>query len=193
LEQYPHSARAWTNKGLDLYDQKKWPEVIEHLSKAIAEEPQHADALEWRSRTYLENKQAEPALQDATTFLKYYPKKEVGLFLLARAQDAMGQSENAVNSLNQLIAAHPDKPEYINNRGVINFNKFKKYAEAKQDFEKAIQINPNNGSYYLNLSRCYYMENDITSARIHATNGIALGAELDESYAKLIGVNNELK
>jgi hypothetical protein len=37
------------------------------------------------------------------------------------------------------------------------------------------------------------MENDITSARIHATKGIALGAELDESYAKLIGVNNELK
>ena len=52
LEQYPESPRAWTNKGLDLYDKQVWPEVISHLSKALESDPNYADALEWRSRAY---------------------------------------------------------------------------------------------------------------------------------------------
>lgn len=57
LEQYPESPRAWTNKGLDLYDKQVWPEVISHLSKALESDPNYADALEWRSRAYFENKE----------------------------------------------------------------------------------------------------------------------------------------
>ena len=110
------------------------------------------------------------------------------MFVLARAQDANGQSESAITLYNQLISRYPDKAEYINNRGVIYFNKQKKYAEAKADFEQAIRINPTSGSYYLNLSRCYYMLNEISSAQKFAVKALELGTEIDPSFRQLIGI-----
>ena len=189
LSHYPASARAWTNKGLDLYDQKKWPEVIDHLSKALAEDPHHKDALEWRSRTYLEMKEPEKALQDATLLYTLYPKKEVALFLLARSQDANGQYEASLSSYNQLISSYPEKAEYINNRGVLYFNKMKDFEAARKDFEQAIRLNPTGGSAYMNLSRCYYMMSDNSGARKYAVKGKELGMEIDENYAKAIGLD----
>lgn len=189
LSHYPHSSRAWTNKGLDLYDQKKWPEVIEHLTKALAEDPHHKDALEWRSRAYLEMKEGDKALADAMELLKLYPKKEVAQFLVARSQDATSQYDAALATYNQLITDYPDKPEYFNNRGVLYFNKLKNYQAAKADFEQAIQLNPNTGSYYLNLSRCYYMLNDVSGARNYAVKAIKLGTEVDNDYQKAIGID----
>ena len=189
LTHYPNSSRAWTNKGLDYYDQKKWPEVIEHLSKALAEDPNHKDALEWRARTYLEMKNGDKALQDATLLHKLYPQKEVALFLLARSQDATGQYDAALTSYNQLVSAYPDKPEYFNNRGTLYFNKLKNYEAAKADFEQAIRINPNAGSYYLNLSRCYYMMSNNAEAIKYAVRAKELGEQVDDNYAKAIGLN----
>ncbi len=188
LSTYPESPRAWTNKGLDLYDEKKWPEVITHLSKALETDPNYADALEWRTRAYLENKEKDKALQDAIRFQKIYPKKEAAIFVLARAQDATGDFEAAILNYNQLIAAYPEKTEYINNRGVIYFNKLKRFEEAKADFEAAIRIHPDNGSYYLNLSRCYYMLNNIPEAKKNALRGQELGETLDPSYKQVIGI-----
>jgi tetratricopeptide (TPR) repeat protein len=188
LSTYPESPRAWTNKGLDLYDQKKWPEVIDHLSKAIDADPNFADALEWRTRAYLENKEKDKALQDAVRFQKLYPKKEAALFVLARAQDATGDAEAAIQNYNQLIAAYPDKTEYLNNRGVIYFNKLKRYEEAKADFEAAIRLQPDNGSYYLNLSRCYYMLSDLPNAKTNAIKAAELGSPPDASYKTMIGL-----
>lgn len=189
LSHYPNSARAWTNKGLDLYDQKQWPQVVDDLSKALAIDPHHDDALEWRARTYLEMKEGDKALQDANLLYKLYPQKEAALFLEARAQDATEQYETAIISYNQLIASYPDKPEYVNNRGVIYFNKLKNFQAAKADFEEAIRINPNTGSYYLNLSRCYYMMSDISGARKFAVKAKELGTAVDENYAKAIGID----
>ena len=189
LSHYPNSSRAWTNKGLDLYDQKKWPEVIEHLTKALSEDPHHKDALEWRSRAYLEMKEGDKALADAMELLKLYPKKEVAQFLVARSQDATSQYDAALATYNQLITDYPDKPEYFNNRGVLYFNKMKNYQAAKADFEQAIQLNPNTGSYYLNLSRCYYMLNDVSGARNYAVKAIKLGTEVDNDYQKAIGID----
>ena len=189
LTHYPTSSRAWTNKGLDLYDQKKWPEVIEHLTKALEEDPNHKDALEWRGRTYLEVKENEKALADATLLNKLYPNKEVTLFLLARAQDASGQFNEAISNFNLLVATYPDKPVYINNRGVVYFNKLKNFQAAKADFEEAIRLDPNAGSYYLNLSRCYYMLSDNSGARKYAIKAKELGTEVDENYGKAIGID----
>ncbi len=188
LMHYPESKRAWTNKGLDLYDQQKWPEVIQHLTKALETDPDYGDALEWRSRAYLETKESAKALADAQKFQKLYPQKEAALFVLARAQDATGGYDAAMENYNTLIATYPNKTEYINNRGVIYFNKLRNYEKAKADFEKAIQLSPQNGSYYLNLSRCYYMLNNLPEAQKNALRSQELGTTVDPSFKQVIGL-----
>jgi len=188
LRHYPVSKRAWTNKGLDLYDQQRWPEVIQHLSKALETDPDYGDALEWRSRAYLETKESAKALEDAQKFQRLYPQKEAALFVLARAQDATGAFDAALENYNLLIASYPNKTEYINNRGVIYFNKLRSYEKAKADFEKAIQLSPQNGSYYLNLSRCYYMLNNLPEAQKNALRSQELGTTVDPSFKQVIGL-----
>ncbi len=188
LHHYHSSSRAWTNKGLIYYDQKDWPKVIDHLSNALKYDPQYADALEWRARTYLETGENEKALVDAMAFQKLRPQKPVALFLKARAYDALGNTQEALNAYNELIPLDPNTAEYVNNRGVIYFNKLKNYGEAKKDFEQSIRLNPSNGMYYLNLSRCYYMMSDPVKAKDNAQQAKQLGAAVDASYAKLIGL-----
>jgi tetratricopeptide (TPR) repeat protein len=187
LETYPDAKRAWTNKGLDFYDQRKWPEVVDHLTRALAIDSLYPDALEWRGKAYLELKDAPNALRDASLFYRIQPHKESSQFLMARAFEANGQVDQALDLYNKLIDAHP-KPEYYNNRGVILFNRLQRFAQAKTDFEEAIRLSPRNGSYYLNLSRCHYMLSDLEQARALAVKARELGHEVDEGYGKLIGM-----
>jgi len=187
LDHYPDSKRAWTNKGLDFYDQKKYPEVIDHLSRALALDSNYVDALEWRSRAYLEMQDGTKALPDALHFLKLKPDTETGLFLAARAYAMDKQYDRAI-SLYNVLTSKQNKPEYFNNRGAIYFNGQKQYELAKKDFEKAIELNPKTGNFYLNLSRCYYMLGDNKHALNYASQARDLGEPVDPSYANVIGL-----
>jgi len=188
LSHYPKSPRAWTNKGLDLYDQGKYPAVVDDLTKALEADPNYADALEWRSRAYLQTQQKQEALADAKQFQKLYPQKETAQFALARAYEANKMSDEAIAIYNQLIAANPTKVEYINNRGVIYFNNLKNYTQAMADFEAAIRLSPENGSFYLNMSRCFYMTGDQSGALTFAKKAKELGTEIEPYYAQLVGI-----
>ncbi|HUR31461.1 MAG TPA: tetratricopeptide repeat protein [Saprospiraceae bacterium] len=188
LNHYPDSPRAWTNKGLLYFDTKEWTKVIDHLSNALKYDPQYANALEWRGRSYLEMNEGEKALPDAIKFHELYPDKIDALFLLARSYEATGHAQEAVNFYDQLIAKAPDVPEYYNNRGTIYFNQLKKYEEAAKDFERCIQLKPDTGLYYLNLSRCYYMLGNIDQARVNAQKAKELGEAIDPAYAGAVGL-----
>lgn len=187
LDQYPDSPRAWTNKGLDYFDQKKWTDAIFHLSKALVIDSTYANALEWRTRTSMEVGEYDRALKDILRYNRHYPGREDGEFLLARAYAYVDQTDKALDLYGQLIAKY-GKPDYYNNRGVILFNKLRRYQEATADFEAAIRLNPNNAGYYLNLSRCYYVSNDINSARKFGLKAKELGEQIEPNYAKAIGV-----
>jgi tetratricopeptide (TPR) repeat protein len=188
LNHYPTSPRAWTNQSLYYFDLKDWPKTIEGLTNALKSDPSYADALEWRSRTYIETAEYDKALADASTFHKLRPEKTIGLFLIARSNDGLGNTDEALNAYNELIPLEPNTAEYINNRGVIYFNKLKKYEEAKKDFEQCIRINPSNGMYFLNLSRCYYMMGDNENAKTNAVQALKLGTAVDDAYQRLIGL-----
>ena len=188
LTHYPDSKRAWTNKGLDHYDKKDWPAVVEHLTQALKTDPDYADALEWRSRAYMEMKEADKALADAERYNRLYPNREAGMFLYARALDQGYKPDQAIAAYDQLIARFPDNWHYYNSRGTLRFNKLQQYNEAKADFETAIRLNPSAGTAYLNLSRCYFMLHDQARAREMATEAARLGSPPDAGYAQLIGM-----
>jgi tetratricopeptide (TPR) repeat protein len=187
LKTYPESRRAWTNKGLDYYTQEKYPECVDHLTKALQYDPNFPDAIEWRARAYLEMGEGAKALEDVNHFLKVRPNSEAGLFLLGRCYEMTNQFEQAVNTYSQLISQY-DKAEYYNNRGVIYFNTLKRYADARSDFENAIRLQPTFRKAMLNLSRCYYMLGDNDNARKYALQAKEAGEPIDEAYAKVIGI-----
>lgn len=188
LKHYPESTRAWTNKGLIYYERKEWDKVVADLSNALKFDPNYANALEWRARAYLEMNEGEKALTDALNFYKRYPSKTEAQFLVARSYATAGRHEEAVITYNELISKVQNVPDYFNNRGAILFNKLNRYEESKNDFERAIQLNPANGLYHLNLSRSYYMLKDIPHALESASRAKQLGEKIDPSYSALIGL-----
>ena len=115
-------------------------------------------------------------------------KKTESLFILAQSYEATGQIENALATYNELIPKAPNVPEYINNRGVIYFNKLRRYEEAKADFEQCLRMDPGNGLYHLNLSRCYYMLNDFENAKVNAQIAKDKGVSIDPAYAQALGL-----
>ncbi|MEO6132405.1 MAG: tetratricopeptide repeat protein [Saprospiraceae bacterium] len=187
LKHYPESPRAWTNKALEYFDKKDWPKTIDGLSNALKYDPHFMNALEWRARAYLETNAPDKALVDAELYHKLYPNQVDGLFILARSYELTNQTEQALAMYNQLIPLRPNVGEYTNNRGALYFNKLKNYEEAKKDFSRCIQISPDNGVYYLNLSRCYYMTSDQANAMENALKAKQLGV-VDTAFSKLIGL-----
>ncbi len=188
LKHYPESPRAWTNKGLMYYDTKEWGKVIDHLSNALNYDPQYANALEWRARVYLETSENGKALEDALAFHTFHPSNTESLFILARSYEATGQINEAMDTYHQLIEKEPRIPEYWNNRGTLYFNQLKRYEDAKKDFEQCIRLDASNGMYFLNLSRCHYMLNDMPSAKENAIRARELGTNIDVAYANAIGL-----
>jgi tetratricopeptide (TPR) repeat protein len=188
LDHYPESPRAWTNKGIHYYDQKDWNRVIQDLTMALQYDPAYPNALEWRARAYLELNDGEKAMVDAKSFYNLYPDKNESLFIMAMAFEKTNQFQEALAMYDQLIPRAPEVHEYINNRGVIYFNKLQKYAEAKRDFEHCLLMDPDNGLYHLNLSRCHYMLQDMAAASESARRARALGVTVDPAYANLIGI-----
>jgi tetratricopeptide (TPR) repeat protein len=186
IRTYPESARAWTNKGLDYYDQKKWTDAIFHLSKALVIDSTYMNALEWRARTSLEVGEYERALTDAKKFARLYPREDAD-YILARSLAGVDRPNEAIDLYTRLINQY-NKADYYNNRGALLFNKLKRYDEAKADFETAIRLSPNSGSYYLNLARCYYVMGDVNSARRFGNQAKDLGATVDEGFARAIGI-----
>jgi tetratricopeptide (TPR) repeat protein len=187
LNTYPESRRAWTNKGLDFYTQQKYPECVDHLTRALQYDPNFPDAIEWRARAYLEMQDGNKAMEDVNHFLLVKPNSEAGLFLLGRCYEMVGRTEDAVNTYSGLITQY-DKAEYYNNRGTLYFNSMKRYADAKSDFENALRLNPDYGKFMLNLSRCYFMLGDNENAKLWALKGKENGEPFDEAYGKMIGI-----
>jgi tetratricopeptide (TPR) repeat protein len=73
-------------------------------------------------------------------------KNEETSELLAYAYQKNKQWEEAMNTWNALIVRHPNDASYYNDRGVCKFNL--RFKHAIQDFDKAIELEPNNSYFF---------------------------------------------
>ncbi|MGB0850610.1 MAG: tetratricopeptide repeat protein [Bacteroidia bacterium] len=73
-------------------------------------------------------------------------EKEETSELLAYSYQKNKQWEEAMNAWNAMIIRHPNDASYYNERGVCKFNL--RFKHAIQDFDKAIELAPNNAYYY---------------------------------------------
>ena len=68
------------------------------------------------------------------------------LEIYAYALQKLGKWEEAMQVWNGLIKSNPYHAEYYNDRGVCKFQL--RFKHAMRDFDKAIELNPNNPYYY---------------------------------------------
>ena len=186
LQKYPKSHRAWANRGLHFYEMKQYKKAFDDIDQSLEFKPNFVTGIEWRGKTAYQLKNYKQALDDANLFLKYKPNSWAAHLDKAKALGALKRNEASEKSFSKALALNPNSADIYNNRGVLYFNKMKRYQDALNDFNKAIELSPGSGTYYVNRARCYYMLSQMPLARENVRIAKSLGAQVESSFENLL-------
>lgn len=134
---------------------------IEHLDKAVAEDPLDADALIALYR--LPNADAE---RQAKT--RYLIRQAASEFRTAIENDP-----------------EPDRPTYYNQYAWLVGNTEGDQHEALQFSRKSLEFSPNTAAYFDTLGRCYYTQGDYRTALRYQTQAVRLEPQSHQMQRQL--------
>jgi len=157
-------------------------QALNDCNIAIKANPNHAPAYENREFIFYNLARYNEAISDATTLIKLDPENPLGYAIRGASYVYLNEPGKALTDLNKSLSINPDNVFALENRALLFYNSFKKYAEAITDFTNAININPQQGSYYLNRSYCYYRLGDFVKAKSDAQLALQKGIVLPENY-----------
>ncbi|MFM2026052.1 MAG: hypothetical protein RLZZ339_767, partial [Cyanobacteriota bacterium] len=175
---------AWYGKGFALGNLGKAQPAIEALQQAINTLPKREDLKNFHSSIlqqqsvvyrYLENyEQALTVINQAISLVpnnsNHYNEKWLVLYELKRYDEGLA-------AINQAINLAPRAGWYVN-RGSLYYNQ-KKYELASDDYNKAIELNPNLAMAYNNRGGIYYNQQKYELALADWNKAI----ELDSNFA----------
>jgi tetratricopeptide (TPR) repeat protein len=113
------------------------------LDQVITQNPGYTDAILARSELYVRSGRAGQAIAPLEEILKQSPNSAVALELLAEAYRAVGRFEEATNLFHRQITIGNNASAPYFNLGLTKVRE-KKPDEARQYFEKAIALDPEN-------------------------------------------------
>ena len=122
------------------------------------------------------------AVTKAEAYIKAKPKDPQMRFLLASAQSAAGNTEQAIDTLRALASDYPELAEPHNNLAVIYASRGD-YSLARTELETAISLNPSYATAFENLGDVY--------ARL-ASQQYALSARAGGNAPRLAAKQREL-
>jgi Tfp pilus assembly protein PilF len=132
--------------------------------------------------------------------LRYYPASLLLLFSLVLAAPALGQDiksltdkgieecnagkfDQAISTFTQALKQKPDSTLYVL-RGKTYTAK-NQYAQALQDFEQALKLNPGNGQAYFGRAMVYVYQENFDQALENLEKAKNLGVK-DEDFYKYV-------
>jgi len=196
LEHFPNSSVPRTNRANYLIRISSLPEnktrqnellqrALEDCNEALKTPLNHAKAFENRQNIYLRLNKDSLALSDASSLIRLEPKNRLGYYTKGAVYQRFNMPDSAIIYFNKCLEISPNTDFALNNRGSLLFNYYKKYEEAKADFTKAIQINP-QGDYYLNRSYCYYQLGQIDLAKADVRVAIQKNIVIPDNFRQLL-------
>lgn len=125
--------------------------AIAMLTKAIALEPNYADAYLMRGRMLLAMGDKEGAEQDVAWLMEHVNDHEDILLLKARTEAALGRKDDAIATYTQVTEVNPFCIDAFRERGQLRFDAGDKEG-AEADMQKVLELDPNqladvNGEY----------------------------------------------
>lgn len=160
IEIEPKYAEAYINRGRAYYYLARYPEAIADYTQTISLKQYTADAYASRGDVYRTINDVSRAIDDYTTSLE---KRKNALVLSKRAKCYLetGKPDEAIRDYSDIVKHRPTAIAY-NNRGRAYHIKFlsaeKKndlLKHALEDYDKAIELQPQFAIAYLNRSDIY--------------------------------------
>ena len=141
------AARAWFS--IAYLSSRRVPEQMDYLDKAIALQPDFAEAYVNRANAKMRLGRHEEAVADCDRAIALQPNLVEAYLNRGSANGRMGGHEEAVADCDRAIALQPNLAEAYSNRGSAK-DHLGRHEEAVADCDKAIALQPNLAEAYLN-------------------------------------------
>ncbi|MBU0491243.1 MAG: tetratricopeptide repeat protein [Chloroflexi bacterium] len=177
-----------------LGDQSPISLGIEHLEKAVREDPQNAEARVALAQHYLAAGQYEKAVEQVNQVLILYPENTSALLIAGIAHVRLNQPEAALGPLEKLVALRKDQPMaktdtvletayYFLGESYVKLNR---PAEAIPALEAALVVTPTDADALYQLGLAYQASGQHETALERYHKAVRLVPDFAEAYHGMI-------
>lgn len=162
--------------------------AAEDFDKVLAKDPKNVFALAGRCALKTAAKDYKMAIADAQAILTVDPSFTDGYRLRALALSKDKQYEEAIADCNAYLKSSPgageatSKAETMAIRAYCQF-KLQHYGDALKDYTSAIDLNPNNASFYGSRAVCYNHNHDYKQGLADCSKAISIDGNDASFYA----------
>jgi tetratricopeptide (TPR) repeat protein/S1-C subfamily serine protease len=180
IELSPRAA-FYNNRGATYASLKNYPKAIADYDRAIAINPEFAEAYTGRSGTYYFLKNYPKVVADCDKAIAINPKLSDAYINRGLTHYALKAYPKALADYDKAISINSKNALAYNNRGVTYYD-LKEYLKALADYDKAIAINPTLVDAYINRGNSHDDLNQHIKAIIDYDKAIAIDPENVDAY-----------
>lgn len=169
----PHSVQAWFSLGNLQQAQGKLPEAALAYQKAIALKPDAAPIYNNLGYTFEQQGKLDEAITCYQKALEIQPN-------CVEAEVSLG---NILHAQGKLLLEQKSYYEQLNYNLALAREKAGDWQNAAAYYQKAVELNPENGELYLKLGRVYQQQKDFTQAIAAYRQGLKL---VNPHYAQAV-------
>lgn len=141
---------------ISFNDSKDWDKALFFLDKALKENPHNVFALNYKAHTYLRKNMDEEAIVWFEKVLLEKPNHYNANCILGDIYKRKEEYEQAFYYYDKQLEVNPESIWYLH-RGLL-YSELNFYNEAREDYEKAIELDPKDPNAYNNLGLVYERE-----------------------------------
>ncbi len=155
--------------------------VLDYCDKAIALQPNFAEAYNNRGTAYADQGRMEEAIRDYTQAISLRENFPTAYCNRANAREMVNDFDAALRDCDRAITLNPDYAEAYYYRGVAYAGQGR-FKEAIRDYTKAISLRENFPMAFYSLGEAHSKMNDLGAAIRDYDRAIALNPDLAEAY-----------
>ncbi len=179
----PDYADTYNNRGAIFFRMQEYKKSIEDFNAAVKISPDHLIAYYNRAGTYLKMEKLRKAFTDYTMVIKLEPAFPHAYIGLGKIYLKEGEFKKAEKEYTKAIELGLKETEVYIGRAFINYRIDGDCKKVINDVSKAIEINPEQYSFYAIRSAAYYNTGEYKKAKHDFSKAIKINPSLNIAYA----------
>jgi len=184
VQQFPRSSVLFNIQGAALKSLGQLDQSIEAYKRALAIEPDYANAHYNMGVTLQEQGKLEEAIKAYDKALAIKPDYAQAYFNMGNVFKNQGKLEEAIEAYNKAQAIKPDYAEAYNNMGVALKDQGKP-EEAIEIYKKILSIKPDNAEAYNNMGIALQEKGKLEEAIEAYTKALSVKPDYAEAYINM--------
>ncbi|MBI1852576.1 MAG: tetratricopeptide repeat protein [Planctomycetes bacterium] len=161
--------------------------AVPHLEAALVAAPTRLDARRLLAEARLAEGHEAEAVAEYRRILDGQPDDEETWNALWALYGAKRQYDEARTTCNEIVAKNPTSAWAHYQLGYVEFSE-KKLPRAIDEFQKAVELNPQFDALHRLLGDCFLAQNDSTNATSHYLAAVRINPRNDEAFIGLVTV-----